>query len=199
MTAVRRSAVKMWLIAIGAIPLLVLSIDVLTYRRITNWLRDIVFTPEDTQIYEPRDVIWAWALLLFSAVILLWGLKELFLPTKVVEAREEGLALKLRGPFRRHDVVPWSEVIDVTAGVLDDDRETLPALHIKFLTRGSLPDDPWGARWVDDRVLAMLAQDWSKSPDRVVAGLTDAAIEIARTDARERAGRHLRAEAEEEE
>ena len=54
---VKRSAVKMWALAMAGIPLLVISLDVLTNRRITNWLREIIFKPEDTQIYEPRDVI----------------------------------------------------------------------------------------------------------------------------------------------
>ncbi|HLF44515.1 MAG TPA: hypothetical protein VI980_10070, partial [Acidimicrobiia bacterium] len=64
---VQRSAIRMWLLAIGAIPLLIIAVDVLTNRRITNWLREILFTPADTQIYEPRDVIYAWAILLFAA------------------------------------------------------------------------------------------------------------------------------------
>ena len=93
----------------GGIPLLVIAVDVLTSRRITNWLRELLFTPEDTQIYEPRDVIWAWALLFFSVFLVVWGLKELFMPTKVIEARDEGLAVKLRGPFRKPDLIPWGE------------------------------------------------------------------------------------------
>ncbi|HET7846794.1 MAG TPA: hypothetical protein VFL72_04820, partial [Acidimicrobiia bacterium] len=110
---VQRSAIRMWLMAIGAIPLLVIAIDVLTNRRITNWLREMLFTPEGTQIYEPRDVIYAWALMLFAAFLVIWGLKELFVPTRVIECRDEGLALKLRGPFRGHDVIPWARVVDV--------------------------------------------------------------------------------------
>ena len=156
MTVVRRSAVKMWLLAIAGIPLLVIAIDVLTNRRITEWLTNIIFAPADIQIYEPRDVIFAWAMLLFSAAIVLWGLKELFWPTKVIEVREAGLLLKLRGPFRQPDTVPWSEVVDVGAGTMADDGDELPVLEVKLLSRGDLPDYPWGARWLDDRNLAML-------------------------------------------
>lgn len=176
---VRRSAVKMWLLAIGGVPLLIIAIDVLTNRRITNWLRELIFTPADTQIYEPRDVIWAWALLVFSAVVVLWGLKELFLPTKVIECLDRGLALKLRGPFRSADVVQWSEVAYVKGGRIEDDGEKLPVLMITVLARGDLPEHPWGARWIETKVLGVLAQDWSRSPkdvaDRITAFSADAA------------------------
>ena len=199
MTVVKRSAVRMWLLAIAGIPLLVIAIDVLTNRRITNWLREIIFAPADTQIYEPRDVIFAWAMLLFSATIVLWGLKELFWPTKVIEVRESGLLLKLRGPLRPADNVAWSEVVDVTAGTLEDDGDELPVLEVKFLSRGELPDYPWGARWLDERNLAMLAQDWSKDPEEVVEDLTESAVQVARVAARERQGRHLKPDDFEEE
>ena len=181
---VRRSAVKMWLLAIGSIPLLTISVDVLTNRRISDWLRGIVFAPADTQIFEPRDVIWAWALMLFSGAVVLWGLKELFLPTKMIEGREEGLALKLRGPFRRHDVVPWSEVVDVKAGVIEDEGEELASLQVSVLVRGDLPENPWGARWVENRVLGLLAEDWSQSPETVAEEITMYAIEVARRQAK---------------
>lgn len=196
MTVVRRSAVRMWLIAIGSLPLLLIAIDVLFERRITNWLREIVFTPEDTQIYEPRDVIYAWAIFLFSAGLVLWGMKELFLPTKVIECRQSGLALKLRGPFRSHDVVPWSEVVDVETATIEDDGDALPSVLVSFLTRAGLPEHPWGARWVEERSLGIMAQDWSKSPAQVVDEITDFAIAVARDDARDRAARHLRTEEE---
>lgn len=182
---VRRSAVKMWLLAIGSIPLLVISIDVLTKRRITDWLRGIIFAPADTQIYEPRDVIWAWAILIFSIVVVLWGLKELFVPTKVIECLDRGLALKLRGPFRPADVVPWADVVNVRGGRLEDDGERLPVLMVTVLARGGLPEHPWGARWVEGRVLGVLAQDWSRSPKDVADRVSEFAADLARREATE--------------
>lgn len=89
---VRRSGWKMWWMAIGSIPLLVIGLDVLTNRRLTNWLRERLFNPEDTQIYEPRDVIWAWAMVIFAGVVVIWALKELFAPTRVVEGHVWHLA-----------------------------------------------------------------------------------------------------------
>lgn len=183
---VRRSALKMWLMAMGGIPLLIISLDVLTNRRITNWLRELIFRPEDTQIYEPRDVIWAWAMLVFSAVVVLWGLKELFVPTKVIEATDDALMLKLRGPFRPATSVSWDLVDDVRSVEVSDEGDTIPMLAIRVLATGDLPDDPWGARWLGDREIAMLAQDWSESPGEVATKIIDYAVEAVKRQARAR-------------
>jgi hypothetical protein len=186
---VTRSAVKMWLLAIGGIPLLVIAVDVLTNRRITNWLRELVFPPADTQIYEPRDVIWAWAMLIFSAFLVLWGLKELFLPTKVIEARDDGLAVRLRGPLHKPDLIPWGNIVDVAPGEIMDEGDILLLLRITVRDRADLPDHPWAGRWVETRVLGLLAQDWSTPPARVADRLAEYATEAARREARARTTR----------
>jgi hypothetical protein len=186
---VQRSAVKMWLLALGGIPLLVIAVDVLTSRRITNWLRELIFRPEDTQIYEPRDVIWAWAMLVFAAFIVLWGLKELFRPTKVIEARDEGLLVRLRGPFRQPDLIRWRGIVDIEPGEIMDEGDTLLLLRITVSTRGTLPDHPWGARWMEPRVLGLLAEDWSTSPAKVAEQIGEYAVESAAREARARIAR----------
>jgi hypothetical protein len=186
---VQRSAIRMWLMAIGAIPLLIIAVDVLTNRRITNWLREILFTPADTQIYEPRDVIYAWAILLFAAFLVIWGLKELFVPTRVIECRDEGLALKLRGPFRNHDVIPWARVVDVDAGEIEDEGEILLLLRIRVLERGGLPAHPWGARWLEALLLGVLAQDWAVTPKEAAKLISDFAVDAARRADRARVAR----------
>lgn len=183
---VRRSALKMWLMAMGGIPLLVISLDVLTNRRITNWLRELIFRPEDTQIYEPRDVIWAWVMLAFSAVVVLWGLKELFMPTKVIEANDRGIALKMNGPFRAATEISWDLIDDVRAIQVTDEDGTVPMLSMRILSTGDLPDDPWGARWLGERELALLAQDWSEPPSQVAKQIIDFAVEAAKRQARAR-------------
>lgn len=165
--------------AVGSIPLLVISLDVLTNRRLTNWLREQIFRPEDTQIYEPRDVIWAWAMALFAGVIVLWSLKELFAPSRVVEARPAGLALKLRGPFRRADLIAWDQIKDVQGGEIADEDDVLPLLAVEITERSGLPEHPWGARWVSPKVLGVLAQDWPEPPDLVAERIGEYAVENA--------------------
>lgn len=174
---VRRSALKMWLLALGGIPLLVISLDVLTQRRITRWLTDLIFRPEDVQIYEPRDVIFAWVMFLFGAVLVAWGLKELFVPTKVIECHDEGLQVKLKGPFRPPSMIPWNNIRDVGGADILDEEDTIPLLVISVFSRDHLPDYPWGARWVEDRELGILAQDWDESPWSVAERIAEYAIE----------------------
>lgn len=182
---VKRSALKMWLMALGGIPLLVIALDVLTNRRIANYLREILFRPEETQIYEPRDVIWAWVMLGFAAFVILWGLKELFVPTKVIECRPEGLALKIRGPFRGPAVVPWKQVVDVDRYEMEEEGRKFPHLLLEFTTAEGLPDEPWGARWVGETWLAVLAEDWSDDPMKVAEQIADYAVAQARVDSRD--------------
>lgn len=183
---VRRSVVRMWLLALGGIPLLVISLDVLTQRRITRWLTDMIFRPEDVQIYEPRDVIFAWVMLLFGLLAVGWGLKELFLPTKVIECNDEGILARLDGPIRPPSLIPWNNVRDVGGVDIDDDGEIIPLLVISVFTREDLPDNPWGARWVEERELGILAQDWAEPAQVVAERIAEYAVESATRLRRER-------------
>jgi len=182
---VRRSALKMWLMAMGGLPLLIISLDVLTERRITRWLTDIIFTPENVQIFEPRDVIFAWAMFLFSAFLVSWGLKELFIPTKVVECTQEGLALRINGPFRRPSLIPWENIRDVGGADIEDDGDVIPLLVLTVFDRAGLPENPWGARWVQERELGVLAADWSEDPQAVAGSIADYAVDAVKRGKRE--------------
>jgi hypothetical protein len=183
---VRRSAIKMWLMAMGGIPLLIISLDVLTERRITRWLTDLIFRPEDVQIYEPRDVIYAWAMLLFGGFLVVWGLKELFLPTKVVECRDDGLAVRINGPLRGPSLIPWNNIRDVGGAEIDDEGDMVPLLVVSVFGRENLPDNPWGARWVEERELGVMAQDWEEDPDLVAEQIADYAVDAVKRHKRDR-------------
>ena len=182
---IRRSALKMWLMAMGGIPLLIISLDVLTERRITRWLTDLIFRPEDVQIYEPRDVIFAWAMLLFASFLVVWGLKELFVPTKVLETADEGLKIKVSGPFRPSSLIAWDNIRDVGGAEIEDEGDAIPLFVVGVFDRSGLPDNPWGARWVDERDLGILAEDWNQDPQKIAEQVADFAVEAVR---RERAG-----------
>lgn len=177
---VRRSALKMWLMAMAGIPLLIISLDVLTERRITRWLTDLIFLPADVQIYEPRDVIFAWAIFLFSAFFVLWGLRELFVPTKILECQEDGLALKINGPFRPATVVAWDNIKDVGGADIEDEGSVVPLFVVGVFNRDVLPDNPWGARWVGDDELGVLAEDWGVDPQHVAERVVDYAVAVTR-------------------
>lgn len=175
---VRRSALKMWLMAMGGIPFLIISLDVLTERRITRWLTDLIFRPEDVQIFEPRDVIFAWVMFLISLFLVVWGLKELFVPTKVVECTDDGLALKVNGPFRSASLISWENIRDVGGEEIDDEGDIIPLLVVSLFDRDELPENPWGARWVEDQSLGLLAEDWSEKPQDVAEKIADFAVEL---------------------
>ncbi len=182
---VRRSALRMWLLALGGIPLLIISLDVLTERRITRWLTDLMFRPEDVQIYEPRDVIFAWVMFGFGAFFVLWGLKELFVPTKVVECTDDGLHLRVNGPFRPPSVIAWENIRDVGGADIEDEGDTVPLFVVGVFEREGLPDNPWGARWVGERDLGVLAEDWADDPQDVAEQVADYAVDAAKRERRE--------------
>jgi hypothetical protein len=177
--AIRRSALRMWLVALVGVPLVVIATDVLTRRRLTNALREVLFRPEDTQIFEPRDVIWAWAMLIVGVVLVAFGLKELMFPTTVVAADGNGLRLKLSGPFHPATAVPWEAVEDIGSGSVADEGDRLPVLWVRLFEPDSIPIDPWGARWIDDHTVAILASDWDRSAVRAARELTQAALAAA--------------------
>ena len=181
---VRRSALRMWLLALGGIPLLIISLDVLTERRITRWLTDLMFRPEDVQIYEPRDVIFAWVMFGFGAFFVLWGLKELFMPTKVVECTDDGLHLRVNGPFRPPSVIAWENIRDVGGADIEDEGDTVPLFVVGVFEREGLPDNPWGARWVGERDLGVLAQDWAEDPQDVAERVADYAVDAVKRERR---------------
>lgn len=183
---VRRSALKMWLMAMGGIPLLVISLDVLTERRITRWLTDRMFQPEDVQIFEPRDVIFAWVMLVFGLVFVGWGLKELFVPTKVIECTGQGLSVRLGGPLRSASLIPWEDIKDVGGADIEDEGDIIPLLILTVFTREGLPDNPWGARWVSERELGIMAQDWGHDPQEVAEDIALYAVDAAKRGRRER-------------
>ena len=183
---VRRSSLKMWLMAMGGVPLLVISLDVLTERRMTRWLTDYMFEPEDVQIFEPRDVIFAWVMLLFGLLFVGWGLKELFMPTKVIECTDQGIALRLGGPFRSPSFVPWANVQDVGGADIDDEGDMVPLLILTVYEREGLPDNPWGARWVSEKELGILAEDFGRDPQEIATDIANYAVDAAKRGRRER-------------
>lgn len=178
---VRRSAWRMWGLALAGVPAIVIATDVLTQRRITDALRELLFRPEDTQIFEARDVIWAWALLVVGVAVTAWGLKELIVPAAVIRADAAGLSLKVAGPFRPAVAIPWDAVDDVGDATVDDDGKVLRVLWVKVFEPALLPDEPWGARLVADDTIAVLADDWERDPSVVAAEIADLALAVARS------------------
>jgi len=164
----------MWLTALAGVPMVVIGIDVLTRRRIFGVITSLVFTG-DPQLIEPRDVIWAVVLLVLGLIFVLFGLHELLISAPVLLADARGLHLHLGHPLSRLVTIPWGEVDDIGAEDLDDDGSVVPVMWVKVSNPARLPDNPWGARWIEPDTLAVMAADWER-PALVVA---QAAAEIA--------------------
>ena len=147
--------------------LLVIGVDILLEQRIFRPLQEALFPADSPQIFEPRDTIWAWAFIVIGAAMVAWGLKELLAPAKVVTADAAGLYLRLSGPFRPPSLIRWSDLISVRE-TFDDGGEAVEALIVEVGDDAELPDDPWGARWIESGTLAMLAEGWDQ-PAGVVA------------------------------
>lgn len=176
---IRRSALRMWSVSLLGVPFVVLATDVLTRRRITNGLREILFRPDDTQIFEPRDVIWAWVMLVCGVVMVVFGLKELMYPTTVLEANPHGVRFKLSGPLRPSSTVAWEAIDDVGSGSVADEGERLPVLWVRLFHPELLPAQPWGARWIDERTIALLTSDWDRSAVQAAEQITEVAVTAA--------------------
>lgn len=176
---VRRSAWRMWLTSLVATPLIVLAVDVLTQRRITNSLRDVLFRPDDTQLFEFRDVVWAWVILIAAGGVAIWALRELITPTKVVAADLSGVRLQVTAPFRKPLFIGWSDVEDIGSATVEDEGETFPVLWVRVGDIEVGLPEPWSARWMDDRTLAVMASDWEMDPIDVAKSLAELAIEAS--------------------
>ncbi len=168
----------MWLVALSGIPLLVIATDVLAQRRLTDTLRELLFRPDDTQVFEARDLIWAWVMLAVGLALTGWGLKELLAPTIVVRSGTDGLALGVRGPFRGPWVVPWSQVDDIGETALEDDGVEVPVMWIRVMDPTIIPESVWNGRRIDDRTVAIFASDWETPPGVVAREAVEWAVAL---------------------
>jgi hypothetical protein len=166
----------MWLLALCGIPLMVVGLDILYRRRIISFFTEAIFAATDPQLIEPRDVIWAIFLLALGATLSGFGLKELLAPRAIVKADATGLSLRIAGPLRGPVVIPWEALDDIGAEALEDDGDLVTVMWLKFRDPSVAPPDPWGARWIDDKTLAVLASDWELPAKEVAEKVADIAV-----------------------
>lgn len=182
---VRRSFVRMWLIALAGVPMLVVAVDILYRRRLYGALSAAIFTPNDPQLVEPRDLIWAVALGGLGLALIVFGVVELLNPRPVVAADGRGLRLHLGHPLARPVSIPWDEVDDVGAEEVNDDGGVVPVLWVRVLKPDRLPANPWGARWIENDTIALLASDWEIPPGLVAERVAEVAVAGAGADEEE--------------
>lgn len=177
---VRRSGLKMWLLSLAGVPLLVLGVDVLRNRRIISFFQNLIWPNGNPELLEPRDYIWAVALVVVGLLIAVFGVAELINPRPVLATSKDGLRLRIGSPFASLSLVPWNEIVDVGAEDLDDEGDPVPVFLLTVANRERLPAHPWGARWLDGQTLGVLASDWEIPPARVAEMVAAASLEASR-------------------
>lgn len=177
---VHRSTLRTWVISLLAIPAVVVGVDVLWRQRIVGWVSERVFD-SDPQVLEPRDDIWAWALVIAGGSIVAWGLKELFVPAPVLRTDDEGLHLRMLGPLRPAVLLPWQSLFDVDAGTLEDDGDEIEVLIVEVKEPGLLPVNPWAGRRVGARGVALFATEWDTPAGAVAEAVSEQALAVARS------------------
>lgn len=168
---VERSAVRMWLVALLGIPFVVLGADLFLEQRLLGALGDLIYGTEELPAFEPRDQILAALFLIGGATLTLWGLKELVAPKKILTGDEEGVRLAVAGPFRPAVALPWDSIEDMRYEARTKDGQIVPTVVFDMAEESSLPERPWGARWVGGRQLSMDGDSWSLHPEEVVHSL----------------------------
>jgi hypothetical protein len=103
----------------------------------------------------------------------------------VIECHDGGLAVRLRGPHRGPSLIPWDNIRDVGGDVIDDEGDDIPLLVVTVFNRDDLPENPWGARWVADRELGVMAQDFDDDPHRVAERIADYAVDAVKRKRRQ--------------
>lgn len=173
---IRRSGMRMWLVALAGVPMLVLAIDVLYRRRLFTALAARIFNPNEPQLVEPRDVIWAVVVGLIGVLLITFGLVELISSRPVVFADGRGLRLHLGPPLARGVLIPWDEVDDIGSEEVNDDGTVVPTMWVRTLKPDRLPRNPWGARWIESDTIAVLAADWEQPPGVVAEQVSEVAM-----------------------
>ena len=165
------SAWKVWLLAILGVPFLLLGADFFLEQKLIGVFRNLIYGTEELPAFEPRDTVLAVLFLLVGAALILWGLKELVFPKKILVANRKGVLLAVAGPFRPPVLIPWSLISDVSYGVIDDEGDDRPSVLIEVTERAELPEHPWGARWVGSGALLVDTAGWSPPAVDIVESL----------------------------
>ncbi|MXZ69706.1 MAG: hypothetical protein F4Z17_12270 [Acidimicrobiia bacterium] len=151
----------------------------------TRTVLDLIYPNQDPPGIETRDMGWATMFLIVGVILVVWTCVRLVSRRPVLRADGDGLALAVRGPFRRAVTVPWSEVDSVSATTVSDDYGDVPALLIRLVDPSRIGPNPWGARWMEPSTLSVSAPDWKQHPQRVAERLQEVGAIGARPPAEE--------------
>ena len=188
--SVTRSPVRLLTMALVAVPMILLAVDMsVTHRYFpapdttqvqvgteegesgdTVAVFDDVLT-RDGQAQQRREVALALFLFVSGVGLLGWAAKDLLAPKRLIEAGEDGIRLDI---VRRGDPIieiPWEEVLEIRSGTIVDDAGEAPALLIRVAVAEILPVRPYGAV-VDGDWVKLYSEEWDRSAQDVAATLS---------------------------
>lgn len=170
---VRRSVVVPFLAAAFAIVALVAAIDMtFTYRLFDEPEKNDDGTEFTSQGRSERraDITWGLGLAVGSGVLLAWALPQIYRDHSVLEADEEGVALRI-GPANTEPWrVSWDIVSEVRSVTIDGELGREHSLALRLEPGTELPGDLRGADLQGDE-LFVAAGDWRPPVQDVVGRL----------------------------
>jgi hypothetical protein len=193
--SVSRSPLRMLAYALIAVPMILLSVDMLVSyrfyphpettavsREVTGSDGSAVQTEEQvyTQVGQSqrrRDVAWGTVLLAGGAVTLVWAFGNLIHPRRLLVAEVDGLTLKLGKAGEPSLRLQWEEIAELRSGVREGEAGPVPVLSLRLFHAEEVPLRPRGAI-VDPPWIHLLAEEWDR-PAHEVAALLDGYVEGA--------------------
>lgn len=153
--SVYRSAGRTWVVAVLAVPFLMLGIDLVLapklfpqYQRRVDWLADQMSLDHITS--NGPEEAWGLVFLIVGAGLLIWSLKELLFPREILGVSEHGVSFAgTMGPAGGRVFVPRAEILEVAPAVLREFDEEAAAVGFRFEYPERFPSNPWGGVLVD--------------------------------------------------
>ena len=180
--SVGRSPFRILAVALLAAPMILLSVDITLTQRffpapdstrvvvgqtVDETGRTIDVTEDqltnDGKAQRRRDLMWGGVLFAGGVAAAFYGLRELFLPRRVITADQRGLNVRIYGSRKPPVRLAWNEVAAVRSGVIEDEGGQIEVLSIRPSDPTLLPESPVGAI-VQPPWLHVLADDWERPP-----------------------------------
>lgn len=152
----------------GGVILILLALDIVWFRLLTDYFRELLFRPDDTQLFENRDVMWGWTMMVGGILMFIWAAKENASPTIWLTAQPDGLGLGVRSPGGTLLVIPWRKLSRVWVDELTEDEERYQVLRVEVNDPSLFPLSVLNGRRVSDTEIAVFTYSWNQDPGAVV-------------------------------
>ena len=182
----------MFAFALIAVPMILLAVDMTfsyryypipetTIENVQTTAADGSTVESTREKYTPvgwsqrkRDVSWGVALGGGGVVMLLWSLRNLIVPRRLLVADERGLSIAVGNRRSAPLRVTWEDLAEVRSGIWNDVGGSVPVLSIRLRDPLQIPLAPRGAA-VDIPWIHLFAEEWDR-PAHEVAPILEGSI-----------------------